>query len=156
MQVVIMRGLPGSGKSTWVRSQLAKPEFKQWMSVSADDYFIVGSTYRYDPKKIGEAHASCLRRFVAELYSMRPEAPGGVFVDNTNTTTVEIAPYYALSLAYGAGVKIVRTNCFFEVPTTRNVHGVPASTVWRMYQNLLSERLPPHWVEEIIWTESGK
>lgn len=153
---MIMRGLPGSGKSTWVRNQLTKPEFKRWMHVSADDYFIVGNTYRYDPKKIGEAHAQCLRRFVAELYPLRPEAPEGIFVDNTNTTAVEIAPYYALALTYGADVKIIRINCPFEVAAPRNVHGVPTSTIWRMYQNILSERLPPHWVEEIIWTESGK
>jgi predicted kinase len=152
MEVIIMRGIPGSGKSTWIKNFIAERKWPEndYVIVSADHYFMVGSCYRYDPKKIGEAHASCLRDFVAELYPMRKDAPRGVIVDNTNTTAVEIAPYYALALAYGAEVKIVRVHCPFEVAHPRNVHGVPQSTVWRMYQNILSERLPPHWNEEIV------
>lgn len=149
MQVIIMRGIPGSGKSTYVRDQLAS-KFSRGMYVSTDDFFVCGSTYRFDPKRISEAHASCLRHFVD---AVRDDCT--CFVDNTNTTAVEIAPYYALALAYGADVKIVRMVTPFEVAVTRNTHNVPISTIWKMHQNLLTERLPPHWTEEFIFPEKS-
>lgn len=155
MQVIIMRGIPGSGKSTYIKDQAVnRPENTRWCVISADSFFIeiFSGVYRFDPKKIGEAHAFCLRSFLSVLKG-ETRYDHGCFVDNTNTTAVEIAPYYALALAYGADVKIVRMATPFEVAVTRNTHNVPVSTIWKMQQNLLTERLPLHWNEEFIFPE---
>lgn len=153
MQVIIMRGIPGSGKSTWAKDFIAAQQSKDWLVVSADHYHMVGSTYRYDPKNAGAAHAQCLRNFmtaVMERGNYTGSDIDGVIVDNTNTTAWEIAPYYALSLAFQCDVKIVRVHCPLETALPRNVHDVPAARVWQMYQNIMTEKLPPHWVEEIV------
>lgn len=47
--LVIIRGLPGSGKTT-----MAKRDFHDYVLCEADQYF--GSPYRYNPKKIQQAH----------------------------------------------------------------------------------------------------
>jgi hypothetical protein len=68
--VYIMRGVSGSGKSTWIANKIRELErlrlFVQppvrTAVCSADDFFVHPSTgnYVYDPRKIGEAHMSCM------------------------------------------------------------------------------------------------
>lgn len=86
-KVIILSGISGSGKSTYGRKLL---EGALWTSVcSADDYFMVGSEYRFDASKLSLAHGQCFKKFIDLL-------KGGdqvVVVDNTNTSVVEIAPY---------------------------------------------------------------
>lgn len=138
-QVVIMRGIPGSGKSTYV----AKNHPGAYIC-SADHFFIdQDGTYRYDSSRRSDAHGQCLRKFVAAI--QRGEAT--IVVDNTNTTVMEIAPYAALALAYKYDLQIVSIECKPEVGVVRNVHSVPTSVVEQMYQNFLdhSKMLPPWW-----------
>lgn len=148
MQVIIMRGIPGSGKSTWIKQNLIEAG-QDWFIVSADHYHMIGGVYRYDPKNAGNAHAQCLRKFT-EYLKRNEGCSGGIIVDNTNTTAWEIAPYYALALAFQCDVKIVRVHCPLETALPRSIHDVPATRVWQMYQNIVTEKLPPHWVEEIV------
>lgn len=155
MEVIIMRGLPGAGKDYWL-SRLDEYEPKGVYRCSADDFhtFTNISTgevgYRYDPAKAGEAHNACLKKFAGALAEGYESY---VVVSNTNTTAVEIAPYYQLALAYDLPVKIVHVLCDFETACHRNVHGVPPSTIWAMQRNLLTERLPAWWREEFVQGE---
>ena len=57
-RVIIMRGLPGSGKSTEAKSYILTHGA---VVVSADDFFMVAGKYRYNPAKIGDAHVACMR-----------------------------------------------------------------------------------------------
>ena len=53
MKVVILRGLPGAGKTTYV-SKMPAPT----LVVSADHYFVQGQAYRFDADKLAAAHAA--------------------------------------------------------------------------------------------------
>ena len=68
-----------------------------------------------------------------------------IVVDNTNTTAVELAPYVRLCEAFGVKYEIVFIRVPFGRACKRNVHAVPEATIWNMFQNLLSERLPAWW-----------
>jgi predicted kinase len=140
-RVLILAGVPGSGKSTYVNNLGLTRE----SVVSADNYF-VGSDgeYRFDPTKLGAAHGDCLRGFVAALH----QGMATVVVDNTNTTVIEMAPYVALAAAYGYAVEIVRFACDPAVAAARNVHGVPERACRAMAERLertFQEGLPPFW-----------
>lgn len=94
--MIIMRGLPGSGKSTVARSL-----GKGGAVFSTDDFFMRRGKYLYDPTKISEAHAWNQHR-VDEALS-RGVSP--VVVDNTNVMLAHAQPY--LDMARQHGYKVV-------------------------------------------------
>lgn len=138
MKVVVMSGIPGSGKST-LAAQLFDAGTARF---SADDFFMVGGEYRFDPAKIGEAHNACLRGFVAAIQS---DVHSTLVVDNTNLSIAEIAPYAALAQAFGAELEILTVRCDPAIAAARNVHGVPAERVAAMAAQLEARQLPPWW-----------
>jgi len=78
-----------------------------------------------------------------------------VICDNTNTTAVEIAPYYAVAAAYGYQVEIVT----FYAPkdklplcAERNRHSVPLKSIQRMAENIDRRHLPHYWNHKVIQT----
>lgn len=146
MKVFVMRGLPGSGKSTWI--ERVRKDFGQGGSavVSADHHHVKGGVYRFDPSKIRMAHDACLGSF---LSAVREGKLAALFVDNTNVSVWELAPYVRLAELFNHEVEIIRIECDPLVAAKRNVHGVPAATVFRMWDALRSERLPGHWKETV-------
>lgn len=158
MQVYIMRGLPGSGKSTWISRHANNPSTLR--IVSADKYHVNSKgVYEYKLENAKAAHDNCLLSYMESLLNYRDLINRGfghlnelqcIYVDNTNTSVWEIAPYYRLAEIYGHKVEIVQFICSVETSLIRNIHKVPPSTIWKMYQNLLTEKLPPHWNLTII------
>lgn len=142
MRVMILRGASGSGKSTYAKG-IAKASNGTAAIVSADSFFMVGDFYQFDPSKLAQAHGECLREFVGLLTSPWIET---IIVDNTNTTIVEMAPYYALASAYGAAlVEIVTLEAPSEVCKMRNVHSVPDFAIERQLSNIERQDIPSFW-----------
>jgi predicted kinase len=132
-QLIIMQGLPGSGKSTW-----AKNHYPTAAVCSADDFFVVGGEYKFDPTKIGEAHKACFCRFL-ELVEGYPI----IVVDNTNPTLWELSPYIRVGEAKGYEVTVVRVKTDPETCASRNVHGVPRQVILGMAKRI--EKPLPFW-----------
>jgi predicted kinase len=130
-KVIIMRGVSGSGKSTYARKH-----YPAAYKVSADDFFMKDGEYKFDPKDLSKAHASCLQRFTNLVTH---DYGGNIVVDNTNTTAVEIAPYAALALAYGHELEIVTLDVPFNVAWGRNVHKVPLEVARPQFERLMRE-----------------
>lgn len=144
MNVVIMVGASGSGKShyVWEQVQALGPRVS-CAAVSADNYFLdIEGEYKFDVSKLGEAHASCVREFVDLCQSI---GYNKVFVDNTNTTLAEIAPYYALAKAYGHTVTVVRVQAEEETCVQDNQHGVPAHVIQAQRKRIEAMVFPPFW-----------
>lgn len=141
--VIIMSGVSGSGKSTYV-----KHNFKGSTVCSADDFFMRNGKYSFDPNKLDEAHGFCLRKYARALALDEQR----IVVDNTNLTAEEIAPYYAMARAYGYEVELV-TLWVHAKTAERNVHGVPAKSLERMVSKLQDRKLPPFWKVKITEVE---
>lgn len=149
-RIVIMRGLPGSGKTHYVADLVRRnaERLRGTVVVSADDYFMVDSAYRFDPAKLGEAHAACFRRFVGQLAADAHGLSTTLVVDNTNSTAWEISPYVLAASAYApnAEVEIVSVSCDPEVAFARQQHGVPRAAFDAMARRFASiADLPPWW-----------
>lgn len=137
-QTIILRGLPGSGKSTKTReSQLDA------VVCSADDFLIEpDGSYFWTKERRTQAHYACLKKFTANIQTEKT-----LIVDNTNTTIAEIAPYYALSKAFGRSTTILTFDISPELSAQRNLHQVPGSAIRRMHFDMLqAEKLfPAYW-----------
>ena len=156
-EVIILRGVSGSGKSTFAKQYIEALHKRTPVSggqiFSSDDYWTLDGgdyTKNFDITKLGQAHAWNLRRFITYLDVL--EIASGhscstLIIDNTNTTVAEIAPYYAVAEAYGREARIITIDTNPSVAFDRNTHGVPKTAhdaqVERFYAAM--ETFPKHW-----------
>lgn len=115
-KLVIIRGLPGSGKSTMAAGLEG---FKHY---ETDMYFMRDGAYHYDKDEVQEAHAWCQM----QVYSALDDG-NDVVVSNTFTRRWEMQPYEELAQRFGAVVLVVALTGQYT-----NVHGVPDEVIERM------------------------
>jgi predicted kinase len=115
----LVRGLPGSGKSTFARS-ISKP----YQIFEADQYFMKKGKYNFDPTKLKAAHQDCKQRVANR---MRENLFNSIFftnivVSNTFTQEWEMKFYRNVAKRYGYKVHtIIVENRHYGT----NIHGVP-------------------------------
>lgn len=128
--VYIMRGVPGSGKST-IAKEIAE-NFDGTIH-STDNFFINQTgTYEFDPTKVREAHEANIEAFSASLENNQPV----IIVDNTNIKRWEFERY--IELAKSAGYSVQEVNAptpTLEEALERNLHDVPEEVIKRMLEN---------------------
>jgi hypothetical protein len=136
----IIRGLPGSGKSSVAQQLVGDGNYFE-----ADMYFTdENGVYRFDPKKLQEAHAWCfsqVQKAMESRYKQYSDNETGfsgsylnsfdpVAVSNTFTQLWEMQPYIDLvKRPEYADWKV----CIIEMPNNfGNTHGVPTEAIERM------------------------
>ena len=135
VNLILVRGLPGSGKNTLGNKLSDKV-------LSADDFYMVDGEYQFDPSKLGAAHADCLERCKAALR----DAPDGgtVVVANTFSQHWEMAPYLYMAdcglpdfmpeLILNTILDLFDSGLTDEELAKRNTHGVPVHGIQNMRQ----------------------
>jgi len=121
-KLYLIRGLPGSGKSTYARKLAQEIGARH---LEADMYFCRdGQEYKFDPLLLGKAHNWCFTETEKSLASGI-----SVIVSNTFVQRWEINPY--TFLAHGLNVP-----CAIYVATGNynNIHGVPEQSLNKMRQ----------------------
>ena len=89
--IFIMRGLPGSGKSTLVKILSKVYKGQKPKVCSADHYFINESgDYEFNPAFLKDAHESSQDKMKSFVEDGQPL----VIVDNTNVEHWEMRPYF--------------------------------------------------------------
>jgi predicted kinase len=149
--VIVLRGVPGSGKSRQAALLAAESEAlgRATQTFSADRFFVGGDgVYRFDREKIGAAHGQCLRFFARDVVNSIGSRTR--IVDNTNTTVGEMQTYVRLAQAFGLSFELITVSCDPELAAARNVHGVPAAKVREMHKRLIDVRLPRDWPHRVI------
>lgn len=114
--LLLLRGLPGAGKSTFAWFLNKYYGFK---IVEADQYMMENGQYKFDPKKLGWAHNQCKE----EVRKLLQEGEN-IVVCNTNTQRWEMQPYIDMGTAAHYIVKEHTLHTQFG-----NIHGVPPEKV---------------------------
>lgn len=136
---IIMRGLPGSGKSYWVRQFIQELPARLAQNVterglcSTDSFFYQNNRYCFDIARLPEFHQLNLSRFIEALATGVPV----VICDNTNMALWEFAAYQVAARALGYRVHIqqigdVRSNTHQRECAKRNKHCVSLKSIQRM------------------------
>ncbi len=120
--LVLLRGLPGSGKST-----TAKELFPNAPHFEADMYFTNRETgiYNFDPTRLGSAHLWCRRMTENAMTDGNPI----IVVSNTFTTEKELKDYFKLAQSFDYKVITMIVENRHE---GENIHGVPEDKLQMM------------------------
>lgn len=120
----LIRGIPGSGKSTFAKS-LEESGMVSWI-FEANRYFVDFATgeYKFDAAALPSAHKFCQE--FTKLWLSKCES---VAVSNTSTTEKEVETYRKIAEETGAYfVSIVMENRHGG----KNVHNVPEEKIQQM------------------------
>ncbi len=148
-KVIILRGIPGSGKSRiaeilaadhkkvieeeerGVPTEALRARYLSEVVVcSADKFFEIKGQYIFDRTKVAEAHASCYLDFIEAIFD---PFVGLIVVDNTNIHLWEYKHYVRLAEFMATDVSIYETGEFdVELCFSRQKHGVPKEVIERM------------------------
>lgn len=115
-QLVLIRGLPGSGKST-----MARERFRGFSHYEADMWHMRDGVYQYNPEKARDAHEWCQAKTLLMLRRQR-----NVVVSNTFTRYWEMEPYFRMLQPHDT------LTIFVAKGNYPNVHGVPEDAIQRM------------------------
>ena len=146
-KVMILRGLPGSGKDTFIKA-LAKTDDLKIVTCSADHYFMETGEYEFNPDGLTAAHEQCFRRFVTLCQGVcYPDNDLDIIaVSNTNAMLFEIAPYLTYARYERLPIEIVEVSIPDATPQAhaeQNIHGVPVAVIENMVK--WWEQMPPFW-----------
>lgn len=128
-QLVLVRGMPGSGKSTIAKALVAKG----FAHIEADMYFVgPDGQYRFRADRLKSAHQWCRNHVASRLHDRV-----NTVVSNTFTTYWEMIPYIIMAHRFGARLTVMEATGQFV-----DIHGVPEKTLdamrnrWESYQRV--------------------
>jgi predicted kinase len=127
-EIVLIRGLPGSGKSTMAKT------FENHLHFEADMFFEIDGVYVYDPAKIKDAHNWCFASAKSAL-----EQGKNVVISNTFVKLWEMRRYIDLGFPF----KVVELHTKWH-----SIHGIPDDKIQLLAKNW--QELPPGWNKETV------
>lgn len=147
--LILVRGVPGSGKTTFARNNYpgvvcdgGEPNGAAPYIISADDFRINEyGNYVHDDVRGDIPHLECQMRVREAIAAGCPQ----VIVHNTLIKVWEIEPYGKISQECGVPLEVLRMpEISAELAFSRNTHDVPMNVIQRMInemQDFPGERL---------------
>ena len=125
-ELILLRGLPGSGKTTLAKIILQLRSTDEPEILSADDFFEdKDGDYNFDSTKIKEAHNYCQFRCSERMRQQKSK----IVVANTFTQEWEMDEYFKMAERYNYRVHTVIVE---NRHGNENVHGVPEDKLQQM------------------------
>lgn len=126
VKLILVRGLPGSGKTTFAmkKKYLLRDAGENVVTIAADDFMVDSQgAYRYNPSRLRECHSACFR--FTELMLVDGFT---VIVHNTFTRVqAEMQNYINLANRLEIPLEVIRMTTQY-----RSVHNVPADVMKTM------------------------
>lgn len=124
--LILLRGVPGSGKTTLANIILQQPNNNPQEILSADDFFEdENGEYNFDPTKLKEAHNYCQFRCSERMRQQKVR----IVVANTFTQEWEMDEYFKMAERYNYRVHTIIVE---NRHGNENIHGVPENKLKQM------------------------
>ena len=127
-RMIILRGIPGSGKTTYAKNQGWGKE----IICSTDHYFERPGGYKFHPSDLGAAHQASQQKAFGLCRTGAPL----VVIDNTHTRIWEMQSYLQIAKEHNYEVQVVRLMVNPEKAAERCIHGVSSDRVKAMDQRM--------------------
>lgn len=125
-ELILLRGIPGSGKTTLAKILLQIRVTDEPEVLSADDFFEnENGEYNFDASKLKEAHNYCQFRCSERMRQQKAK----IIVANTFTQEWEMEIYYEMAKRYNYRV---HTLIVENRHGSENIHGVSAEKIKQM------------------------
>ena len=125
-ELILLRGLPGSGKTTLAKIILQLRSTDEPEVLSADDFFEdKEGDYNFDATKLKEAHNYCQFRCSERMRQQKAR----IVVANTFTQEWEMDEYFKMAERYNYRIHTVIVE---NRHGNENVHGVPENKLQQM------------------------
>ena len=125
-ELILLRGLPGSGKTTLAKIILQLRSTDEPEILSADDFFEdKEGDYNFDSTKLKEAHNYCQFRCSERMRQQKAK----IVVANTFTQEWEMDEYFKMAERYNYRVHTVVVE---NRHGNENIHGVPEDKLQQM------------------------
>lgn len=121
--LIIIRGLPGSGKTT-LANAIRNNDVWNKRVFEADQYFETPNGYQFDPNRLKVAHEICQKRTREWLEKGSEKI---AIVSNTFTQRWEYEPYLNMAAELGHKVQVIEVHGEFG-----SIHGVPDESIAKM------------------------
>lgn len=141
LQIVILRGISGSGKTTFANK--IKQKYGDKVEIVSADHYMLNDDgeYEFNVNLLSFCHNKCFQRYMYLATNMRSD--GILVVDNTNCTNCEVTPYTTFAKALGIQFQVLVFSPRINVEEVhkRNVHNVPLYSIIRQEKKLLNSLL---------------
>lgn len=122
-QLIILRGLPGSGKTTLAKSL---SEQGKYPAFSVDDYFTdADGNYNFQFDKNHLAYKACEENTKLAMESGKEK----IFLHNVFSMEWEIEPYFKLAAEFNYAVFVVTVEKYHD---SKNVHDISEDQLSKM------------------------
>lgn len=124
MDLILIIGIPGSGKSTKAREIITQYQANNLpiAHYEADMFFERSGEYKFNPAQLSLAHSWCQKKTEEAMKNNI-----NVIVSNTSLTPKERRIYIELAKIYRYKVQVITMTNEFQ-----NIHGVPPESLERM------------------------
>ena len=123
-KLYILRGIPGSGKSTCGKKIVDNAKAAGFTAIKfeSDDFFMKNGKYNWNPKLLGMAHKWCQNNVRKALNEYDV-----VVVANTNLNLADVNTYVKIANDAYADFEVIAIH-----GNHKNVHNVPEETLEKM------------------------